>query len=49
VPEPPADAKKNLMAAAGMAIDRSLKLCPPESDAEGLAAVDQWLRGMMGD
>lgn len=49
VPEPPADAKKALMAAAGMAIDRSLKLCPPESDAEGLAAVDAWLRGMMGN
>jgi len=48
VDEPPADAKKALMAAAGMAIDRSLKLVPPErEDLEGLAAVDQWLRGMM--
>ncbi|MEU2111835.1 helix-turn-helix domain-containing protein [Streptomyces sp. NPDC019507] len=46
--EAPADTKKNLMAAAGMAIDRSMKLCPPETDSEGLAAVDQWLRGMMG-
>ena len=33
VPEPPADAKKNLMATAGMAIDRSLKLCPPTTDS----------------
>lgn len=35
VDEPPADAKKALMATAGMAIDRSLKLCPPlESNGE---------------
>lgn len=48
VDEPPADAKKNLMAAAGIAIEKSLKLVPPErEDTEGLAAVDQWLRGMM--
>jgi hypothetical protein len=48
VDEPPADAKKNLMAAAGIAIEKSLKLVPPErEDLEGLAAVDQWLRGMM--
>ena len=33
VDEPPADAKKNLMATAGMAIDRSLKLCPPTTDS----------------
>lgn len=48
VDEPPADAKKALMSAAGIAIDRSLKLVPPETDQHGLAAVDQWLRGMMG-
>ncbi|MFG2963570.1 helix-turn-helix domain-containing protein [Streptomyces sp. NPDC048288] len=48
VPEPPADAKRTLMGAAGMAIDRSLKLAPPEQDTEGLAAVDAWLKGMMG-
>ncbi len=48
VDEPPADAKKALMAAAGIAIEKSLKLVPPErEDLEGLAAVDQWLRGMM--
>jgi transposase len=48
--EPPTDAKKNLMAAAGIAIDKSVKLVPPErEDLEGLAAVDQWLRGMMPD
>ncbi|MFJ3021474.1 helix-turn-helix domain-containing protein [Streptomyces tendae] len=46
--EPPADAKKDLMASAGIAIEKSLKLVPPErEDLEGLAAVDQWLRGMM--
>lgn len=43
VPEPPADAKKNLMAAAGMAIDRSLKLVPPQNDGGEEAA-----RGMVG-
>ncbi|WP_258020697.1 helix-turn-helix domain-containing protein [Streptomyces anatolicus] len=49
VDEPPADAKKNLMASAGIAIEKSLKLVPPErEDTEGLAAVDQWLRGMIG-
>jgi hypothetical protein len=48
VDEPPADAKRALMGAAGMAIDRSLKLVPVEIDQQGLAAVDQWLRGMMG-
>ena len=48
VNEPPADAKKALMAAAGIAIEKSLKLVPPDrEDTEGLAAVDQWLRGMM--
>lgn len=45
--EPPADAQKALMSAAGIAIDKSLKLCPPDTDMEGLAAVDAWLRGMM--
>ncbi|MFF1416558.1 helix-turn-helix domain-containing protein [Streptomyces sp. NPDC058280] len=48
MPEAPADVKRALMATAGMAIDRSLKLSPPESDTEGLAAVDAWLKGMMG-
>ncbi|MFD4631223.1 helix-turn-helix domain-containing protein [Streptomyces sp. NPDC058284] len=49
VDEPPADAKKDLMASAGIAIEKSLKLVPPErEDTEGLAAVDQWLRAMIG-
>ncbi|MFI1677050.1 helix-turn-helix domain-containing protein [Streptomyces sp. NPDC020607] len=49
VDEPPADAKKDLMASAGIAIEKSLKLVPPErEDTEGLAAVDKWLRGMIG-
>jgi hypothetical protein len=46
--QPPAEAQKALMSAAGIAIDRSLKLLPPDrEDLEGLAAVDAWLRGMM--
>ncbi|MFJ4847552.1 helix-turn-helix domain-containing protein [Streptomyces sp. NPDC088733] len=32
VAQPPADAKKNLVAAAGMAIDRSLRLLPAGND-----------------
>ncbi|MCL3994438.1 helix-turn-helix domain-containing protein [Streptomyces lavenduligriseus] len=50
VDEPPAEAKKNLMAAAGIAVEKSLKLVPLDrEDLEGLAAVDAWLRGMMPD
>jgi hypothetical protein len=48
VPEPPAADKRALMAAATSAAAQSLRLVPPESDAEGLAAVDAWLKGMMG-
>ncbi len=48
VDEPPAGDKRNLMAAAGTAFEKSMKLAPPErEDTEGLAAVDQWLRGMI--
>lgn len=50
VDEPPAADKKALMAAAGIALEKSLRLVPPErEDLEGLAAVDAWLRGMMPD
>ncbi|WP_405676897.1 helix-turn-helix domain-containing protein [Streptomyces sp. NBC_01511] len=44
---PPAEAR-TLLTAVGVAVDRSLKLSPPETDTEGLAAVDAWLKGMMG-
>lgn len=49
VPEPPADAKKNLMATAGIAIDRSLKLCPPTNDggaAEARSMLGQLMTGL---
>ncbi|MFB7776911.1 helix-turn-helix domain-containing protein [Streptomyces bauhiniae] len=47
-PEPtPAD-KRALLGVVATAIDRSLKLSPAEQDTEGLAAVDAWLKGMMG-
>ncbi|ELP64126.1 helix-turn-helix domain-containing protein [Streptomyces turgidiscabies] len=47
-PEPtPAD-KRALMGVVATALDRSLKLAPAEQDTEGLAAVDAWLKGMMG-
>lgn len=48
VPEPLSADKKNLMAAAVAAAAQSLRLVPPDTQAEGLAAVDTWLRGMMG-
>lgn len=49
VDQPPAIDKKALMTAAGIAIEKSLKLLPPDrQDTDGLAAVDQWLRGMIG-
>ncbi|MCX5229684.1 helix-turn-helix domain-containing protein [Streptomyces sp. NBC_00233] len=48
VPEPPAADKRALMAAATAAAAQSLRLVPPETDTQGLAAVDQWLRGMTG-
>ena len=43
----PAD-KRALMGIVATALDRSLKLSPPEQDTDGLAAVDAWLKGMMG-
>lgn len=43
----PAD-KRALMGVVATAIDRSLKLSPAEQDTEGLAAVDAWLKRMMG-
>jgi hypothetical protein len=47
-PEAPASEKRALMSTVGVAIDRSLKLAPADTDVEGLAAVDAWLKGMMG-
>lgn len=46
--EPLAADKRALMAAATSAAAQSLRLVPPETETEGMAAVDQWLRGMMG-
>jgi len=47
-PEPTPSDKRALLGVVATAVDRSLKLAPPEQDAEGLAAVDAWLKGMMG-
>ncbi|MCX4827174.1 hypothetical protein OG746_26730 [Streptomyces sp. NBC_01016] len=44
VDEPPADAKKSLMAAAGIAIEKSMKLIPPEVDETNVMAA----RSMLG-
>lgn len=46
--EPTPGDKRALLGVVATAIDRSLKLAPAEQDTEGLAAVDAWLRGMMG-
>ncbi|MFE4548875.1 helix-turn-helix domain-containing protein [Streptomyces sp. NPDC056785] len=47
-PEPTPSDKRALLGVIATAVDRSLKLSPPEQDTEGLAAVDAWLKGMMG-
>ncbi|MGW3442187.1 helix-turn-helix domain-containing protein [Streptomyces sp. NPDC001076] len=46
--EPTPTDKRALLGVVATAIDRSLKLAPAEQDTEGLAAVDAWLKGMMG-
>lgn len=46
--EPLAVDKRALMAAATNAAAESRRLVPPESDEQGLAAVDAWLKGMIG-
>ncbi|MEU6342206.1 helix-turn-helix domain-containing protein [Streptomyces sp. NPDC046977] len=48
VDQPPADAKKNLVAAAGMAIDRSLRLVPPANSDGGDDARSVLGRMMVG-
>lgn len=47
-PEPSAADKLKLMQAAGTAIDKSLRLEQHDADVQGLAAVDAWLRDVMG-
>lgn len=47
-PEPTPSDKRALLGVVATAIDRSLKLAPAEQDTEGLAAVDAWLKRMMG-
>lgn len=46
--EPTAADKLKLMQAAGVAVDRSLRLEQHDTDSQGLAAVDQWLKTMFG-
>ncbi|MFG3349511.1 helix-turn-helix domain-containing protein [Streptomyces sp. NPDC048018] len=48
IPEPLHADKRALMAAATAASAHSLRLVPVETDQQGLAAVDAWLRDMMG-
>lgn len=46
--EPTSADKLKLMQAAGIAVDKSMRLEQHDSDTQGLAAVDAWLRDMMG-
>ncbi|MFF3092282.1 helix-turn-helix domain-containing protein [Streptomyces cyaneofuscatus] len=48
-PEAPADVKRTLMSAVGIAVDRSLKLVPPKDESgveEGLALITQLMSGL---
>ncbi len=49
LPEPDYAAKLKIMQAAGIAIDRSLRLDSYDSDEQGLSAVDAWLRSITGE
>jgi hypothetical protein len=46
--EPPPGDKRSLMTAAAIAIDKSLALERHDHDEGGLAAVDAWLREVVG-
>lgn len=49
LPLPPAAEQRHLTAAASTALQRHVDLCRYDSeDPQGLSAVDQWLRGMLG-
>ncbi|MER5728913.1 helix-turn-helix domain-containing protein [Streptomyces sp. NPDC002138] len=48
VAEPPPADKRALMTAAMATAAQSLRMVPPETETQGMAAVDQWLRGMTG-
>jgi transposase-like protein len=49
-PEPPVDAKRTLITSAAIAYDKHLAQERHDADdGSGLAAVDAWLRGMLGE
>lgn len=45
---PPLGEVRNAYTAIGIALDKSLRLEQHDADVQGLAAVDAWLRDMMG-
>lgn len=49
VPEPPARDKRDLMGSISLALTASLRLDDHDGDREGLAAVDAWLKAMVGE
>ncbi|WP_267244363.1 helix-turn-helix domain-containing protein [Streptomyces sp. PR69] len=49
LPEAPADVKRTLLSAVGVAVDRSLKLSPPKDETgneEGLALITKLMSGL---
>jgi hypothetical protein len=46
---PPAGELRNLMTAAAVAFDKHMAADRHDNDDQGLAAVDAWLRNMLGD
>jgi len=46
---PPLSEVRNAYAALGISVDKHLQLVKHDSDTTGLAAVDAWLREMIGD
>lgn len=49
VDEPPARDKRDLMGSISLALNASLRLDDHDGDKEGLAAVDAWLKAMLGE
>lgn len=48
IPEPTFEQKRSIAQTWGLLIERSIRLDQHDGGDQGLAAVDAWLRGMMG-
>ena len=49
IDEPPLTEARAAYTAIGIAIDKSLRLEQHDTDNSGMSAVDEWLRGMLGE